>query len=133
MNNKGYTLLELVVVLAMSSVLLYSVFFIPIDLLKKNSEYTEFSDNASDVYLLRKVIANDLSNENVKKIDENRITIGNSEYYFGDNVKRNSVSITEHPYNFEVNGNTLKIFNDNSSIEYNVGSSFSRVEGDYIE
>lgn len=128
-NKKGYTLLELIIVLAFSSAFLYSVFYVPIDMFKKDLEYTKFSEETSDVYLLRSAIAKDIVNENVVKVNDNTLTIGNKKYTFEENgVKRDSVFITRNPYLFELNGDNLKIFNDNSTLEYKIGSSFSRGE-----
>lgn len=124
-NNKGYTLIELMVVLAVSSIVLYSLLYMPIDIMKEQSAYDEFVDSSSDVYLLRKTIVKDLTNEYVKVENSNTITIGDNTYFFGDTVKRGNQEITRNSYSFEFTNNKLKIFNENVNLEYSIGSSFS--------
>lgn len=124
-NNKGYTLIELMVVLAVSSIVLYGVIYMPLDIMQEQAEYSEFVDSSSDVHILRKAIVKDLTNEYVKVEDSKTIVIGDNVYTFGDKVKRENTEITENAYSFEFANNKLKIFNENVNLEYSVGSSFS--------
>lgn len=129
MNNKrGFTLIELIIVLSVTSVIMYGMFFVPMDLIKRHSDYREFSDRTNDVVILRNAIASDINNETLKQVDDSTILIGNSEYSFENVVSRNSVSITSNPYEFELDGDNLRIFSDEVDLEYKVNSSFSRGE-----
>lgn len=128
MNNKGYTLLEMIVVLALSAILTYSAFYVPTDLYKTHFEYTNFADSTSDNYHLRKTISQDISEGTLKKLSESKIQIGKHVYEFNEVVKRDSIAITRKPYSFNMNESQIEIFNDTKRMTYSVNSSFLRGE-----
>lgn len=130
LNKKGYTLLELVLVLTVSSIIFYSAFYFPTDLIRGHSDYSKISERVSDNHVLRKALILDLNNELIEKVDESTLMIGDKTYIFTDDVKRDSISLTINSYEFNVDGNVLEIYNDETSLKFIVGSSFSKETGD---
>lgn len=130
LNKKGYTLIEMTIVLAISSLLFISVFYFPTQLIRVNSEHNDIAERVNDNHTLRKALTTDLNNEYVEQLDENTLMIGSKTYTFLDEVKRESTTITSKPYNFDLDGNVLIIYNDESTLEFTVGSSLSKGLGD---
>lgn len=132
MNNKGYSFLEMIVVLALSSVLAYSVFFVPTELYEEHFTYTSFSDSIADSYKLRSSISKDIDKGEVTYVSSDELIIGDAKYEFGVHVKRNGVKITMGEYSYEIeNGTLLNVFNNEYKVRYSVKSSF--VGSDYNE
>lgn len=126
MNNKGYSFLEMIVVLALSSILAYSVFFVPTELYEEHFTYTSFSDSIVDSYQLRNAISKDIDKGEIEYVSSNELFIGDVKYEFGDNhVKRNGIKMTMGKYSYELESNSLlKIFTDEYEVKYSVKSSF---------
>lgn len=126
MNKKGYTIIEIAIVLTLSSMIAYSAFSIPVNVYKGNIEYTKFADSTSDNYHIRKFISKDISSGSIKKLNENTVEIGSHVYEFSDVVKRDSLDITKSKYSFSIEKSTIKVFNDEIEIGYSAKSSLSR-------
>lgn len=127
MNNKGYTLIELVLMLAVISTILYSAFYMPVQVMEIKQAHSEFSQEISDRYLLRKTILVDLQSEYVEKVSDNELKIGDKTYYFGENdVKKGKMTISRNHYDFELEDKILKVYNDDVNLEFNIGTNFSR-------
>lgn len=128
MNKKGYTLIEMLLVLALSSMLTYSVFLIPSTLYNGNVEYTKFADSISDNYHIRKVVSKDVAQGSITPINATNVKIGSHTYDFSEGVKRDSVKISNSNYSFTATKSTIKIFNGKVTMDYSVNSSFLRGE-----
>lgn len=136
MNNKGYTFIELIILLALSGILLYSAIYVPTSLFQEHTQYTVKSTKINDLALLRTAIAEDINSNVIKPVDEITLIIGKNKYTFSDKVVReneeNKISLTNYPYSYQIDDNILKIYNKDISLEYSVNSSFTK-EGDNIE
>lgn len=136
MNNKGYTFIELIILLTLSGILLYSAIYVPTSLFQEHTQYTVKSTKINDLALLRTAIAEDINSNVIKPVDETTLIIGKNKYTFSDKVVRgneeNKISLTSYPYSYQIDDNILKIYNKDISLEYSVNSSFMK-EGDNIE
>lgn len=127
MNKKGYTLIEMVVVLALSSIFLLSAYSVTSFSYGKVKDYNEFSDAVSDKYHIKKALSKDIVSSELEKLDENTVKIGSHIYEFSNVIKRDSIEITENKYSFIVKDSTIEIFNDNFKVSYTTKSSFEGV------
>lgn len=127
MNKKGYTLIEMVVVLALSSIFLLSVYSVTSFSYGKVKDYNELSDIVSDKYHIKKALSKDIVSSELEKLDENTVKIGSHIYEFSNVIKRDSIEITENKYSFIVKDSTIEIFNDNFKVSYTTKSSFEGV------
>lgn len=127
MNKKGYTLIEIVVVLALSSIFLLSAYSVTSFSYGKVKDYNEFSDTVSDKYHIKKTLSKDIVSSELEKLDENTVKIGSHIYEFSNVIKRDSIEITENKYSFIVKDSTIEIFNDNFKVSYTTKSSFEGV------
>lgn len=120
--SKGFTIIELVFTLAISSIIVFSVFSIPADLMRTDNKQSEILENAREISLLKQSIVNDLMQGEIVE-NNNIITIGKSNYEFTDVVKRNDVLITNNSYSYELGNDYIKIYNDNVNFKLTTKSS----------
>lgn len=131
MNNKGYTLIETIIVLALAGILVYSMIYMPTDILNKHTEYTVESRKLNELALLRTAIVEDLNNGYLEKINNETLIIGKSKYTFNSNTIRENneipVILTNSPLKFELENNILIItYNKQEILKYTVNSSFNK-------
>ena len=127
LNKKGFTLLELMFAISLSSLFIIVLFNTPVSLLKAASEYESVRNEAYDYTLLRKSIAKDGVSQKVVVNRTSEIVIGSALYEFNENrVSRDGVYITSGPYSFTFNENTkeLKLKGEKEEFTYKFGSSF---------
>lgn len=130
MNKKGYTLIEVLMTIALVGMLMYSALYIPTDIMAKYNSYTIETKKMNDLIILRTAIISDLNNSYVEIIDTYKIKIGESIYTFGDKVLRedkgNILNITDNQYSYRIENNSLIIYNDKISLKYNLSNSFKK-------
>lgn len=130
MNKKGYTLIEVLMTIALVGMLMYSALYIPTDIMAKYNSYTIETKKMNDLIILRTAIISDLNNSYVEIIDTYKIKIGESIYTFGDKVLRedkgNILNITDNQYSYKIENNSLIIYNDKISLNYNLSNSFKK-------
>ena len=137
-NNKGYTLIEMIMVLALIGLLVYSMIYVPTDVLKRHTEFTIKSQKFNDLSLLRTSIMTDLNLGHLEKIDNETLIIGKSKYIFNSKTIREtddtSIVLTNSPLTFKLENNILIIYENQSEIlKYTTNNSFNRNGGDDIE
>lgn len=124
MNNKGYTLIELVAVLALSSFIFIAILNSPVDLLKKMYEYEPIQTSNYENISIKNSIQKDLISGSAFSKDSKTLIIGQSTYVFEDTIKRNNKKISYTKYEYKLTGNKLSIYNDKIEMVFYVGSSF---------
>lgn len=117
-NKKGYTLVELVVVLAFISTIIASVLYIPATLLSDNKEYEAFSDSVKSANALKTTLSSDILSENVEVLEANSLQIGEHIYKFSEGVSRDGIIVTDEIFEFSVDNNLLRVFNEDVNLEY---------------
>ena len=127
-NKKGFTLVEMLAVLATFSFIFMFFLSTPVETMKKSTEQINFQGELSDVVLIRQALQRDLLNETIE-ISSNTVSIGKNTYEFNeDSVVRNGVKISSSSFSFSLEGNKLVVNNERISLEYYVGSSMTRGE-----
>lgn len=131
-NKKGFTLVEMLAVLATFSIIFMFFLFTPVETIKKSTEQINFQGELSDVVLIRQALQRDLLNENIE-VSSNTVSIGKNTYEFNeDSVVRNGVKISSSSFSFSLEGNKFIVNNERISLEYYVGSSMTRGEDIWI-
>lgn len=131
-NKKGFTLVEMLAVLATFSIIFMFFLSTPVETMKKSTEQINFQGELSDVVLIRQALQRDLLNETIE-ISSNTVSIGKNTYEFNeDSVVRNGVKISSSSFSFSLEGNKLVVNNERISLEYYVGSSMTRGEDIWI-
>ena len=127
-NKKGFTLVEMLAVLAIFSIIFMFFLSTPIETMKKSTEQMNFQGELSDVVLIRQALQRDLLNETIE-ISSNTVLIGKNTYEFKeDSVLRNGTKISSSSFSFSLEGNKFVVNNERISLEYYVGSSMTRGE-----
>ena len=127
-NKKGFTLVEMLAVLAIFSIIFMFFLSTPIETMKKSVEHIDLQGELSDVVLLRQALQRDLLNESID-ISSNTVIIGRNKYEFKeDSVLRNGLKISSSSFSFSLKGNKFVVNNERISLEYYVGSSMTRGE-----
>lgn len=127
-NKKGFTLVEMLAVLAIFSIIFMFFLSTPVETIKKSTEQINFQGELSDVVLIRQALQRDLLNENIE-VSSNTVSIGKNTYEFNeDSVVRNGVKISSSSFSFSLEGNKFIVNNERISLEYYVGSSMTRGE-----
>lgn len=131
MNNKrGFTIIEVMITLALAIGLIFSAIVIPTDLIQEYKDYTELVDHTFDTNKTKTALARDLESTYVKKLDENTIQIGESIYTFStDGLYRmngeNNIKINDDQLFFEITNNNkaLKVYSDKITLSYSINNS----------
>ena len=127
-NKKGFTLVEMLAVLAIFSIIFMFFLSTPIETMKKSVEQIDLQGELSDVVLIRQALQRDLLNESID-ISSNTVIIGRNKYEFKeDSVLRNGLKISSSSFSFSLKGNKFVVNNERISLEYYVGSSMTRGE-----
>ena len=127
-NKKGFTLVEMLAVLAIFSIIFMFFLSTPIETMKKSVEQVDLQGELSDVVLIRQALQRDLLNESID-ISSNTVMIGKNKYEFKeDSVLRNGLKISSSSFSFSLKGNKFVVNNERISLEYYVGSSMTRGE-----
>lgn len=127
-NKKGFTLVEMLAVLAIFSIIFVFFLSAPIETMKKSTEQIDFQGELSDVVLIRQALQRDLLNESIE-ISSDTVMIGKNKYEFKeDSVLRNGIKISSSSFSFSLEGNKFVVNNERISLEYYVGSSMTRGE-----
>lgn len=127
-NKRGYTLIELMFVISISSVIFYTIMETPLELAETHSEYSNIQAKTYDLEVLRAAVKQDILKENIKAIDAENLKIGGATYSFNNGVSRNEKKIAEGEFSYELNEDILRIYNSSQEIKYAYGSSFKVVE-----
>lgn len=126
LNKKGFTLVEMLAVLAVFSLIFMFFLSTPIETMKKNMLHMELKSELSDRVLVRQALQVDLLNETVE-INSNVVDIGKNKYEFKeDSVWRNGKKISSSKFSFYLEGNKFTVENERVSFEYYIGSSMTR-------
>jgi len=117
--RKGFTLLEMVISLAMTSIFLLTVIYFPTQLAAQYKEFKAKIDYTESVINVFQSFSKDISAENGKIIvNVNDVTIGSSKYLFSETgIQRNNVDnlkLTRFPASYSVNNNKITIDIPNS-------------------
>lgn len=137
MNKKGYSMVELIIMIALLGILIYGAIYVPTDIMSRHSQYTLKSIKINDIVLLRTAIANDLNNSSIEIISSDTLKIGDNKYVFGEKVTReaqsNLVILTNDKYLYKIENNILTVYNDEVNLKYNLSSSFKKVVSNNVE
>lgn len=137
MNKKGYSMVELIIMIALLGILIYGAIYVPTDIMSRHSQYTLKSIKINDIVLLRTAIANDLNNSSIEIISSDTLKIGDNKYEFGEKVTRetqgNLVILTNDKYLYKIENNILTVYNDEVNLKYNLSSSFKKVVSNNAE
>lgn len=131
MNNKGFTLIEVMLSLSIVSFFILLIIGIPTGILREYKDYTQVSQIVIEENTLRSAMSKDLKALDVS-LEGELLTIGDTIYEFNnDGVYRkegasSKLKLTSNPYAVEISNEILTINNIDSQLKYNVGSSFKR-------
>lgn len=132
MNNKGFSLIEVILSLAIVSFFAMLLIGMPTSLISEYKDYSNVSQVVTEESTLRSALTKDLSALSVE-LEGEALTIGKDRVYRfkHDGVYRqkglqSELKLTSSPYNVSLSNNILTVFNDKSVLEYNVNSSFNK-------
>lgn len=131
-NNKGFTIIELLITLTFTLVIVYGVISVPTQLIKDYSEYQKLIQYTDDINKTRKALSMDLESTLVKALDENTLQIGNKLYRFDDDglyreSKGNTVELNSEKLYYNITnsngGKLLHIYNGKINLSYSINNS----------
>ena len=107
MKNKGFTALELVIVLTFSLAFIYTAIFIPTELIKNYKEFQVNLDNTLSVLSMSKAILNDVAlSDGTIRLNNEDVLIGNSRYMFLEDgvyrINNRNLALSKEPYKCEL-------------------------------
>lgn len=132
MDNKGFTVIELLITLTLTLTIVYGVISVPVQLLKDYSEYQKLIQYTNDTNKTRKALSKDLESTLVKALDENTLQIGNKIYRFNDDglyreSKGNTVELNSEKLYYNITksnrGKLLHIYNGRVNLNYSINNS----------
>lgn len=134
MNKKGFTIVEMLIVISMTSFFAYSAIFLPTLLLMDYKDYRELSDYTTDIININKVVTKDLANLgiDIEEIDEDNLSIGDIIYNFSDSGlyrKNNEINlkISDKPSGYKIEhyeaNKILNIYSEDVDLKFNINNS----------
>lgn len=132
MNNKGYTMIELLITITLTISLVFALIVIPTYLLKNYKDYDKLAQYTSEISIVKSALTSDLESTIVKEIDEDSLQIGKNTYNFeSDGLykvnKGNSIKLSDQALSYEIikseESKVLNIYNDNTNLEFSIKNS----------
>lgn len=132
MNNKGFTVIELLITLTLTLTIVYGVISVPTQLIKDYSEYQKLIQFTNDTNKTRKALSEDLESTLVKELDEKTLQIGNKIYRFNDDglyreSKGNTIELNSEKLYYNITnsnrGKLLHIYNGKVDLSYSINNS----------
>lgn len=132
MDNKGFTVIELLITLTLTLTIVYGVISVPTQLIKDYSEYQKLIQYTNDTNKTRKALSEDLESTMVKELDENTLQIGNKIYRFNDDglyreSKGNTIELNSEKLYYNITnsnrGKLLHIYNGKVDLSYSINNS----------
>lgn len=138
MNNKGFTVVELIMAIALTLTVVYGAIVIPTQMMRDYSEYNELVQETSDLNKIKKALSKDLEGVIVKELNFNTLQIGKSVYRFNqDGLYResngNNIKLSEQGVYYSIENKILNIYNDSMDLKYSIGNSSFETRGDNVE
>ena len=138
MNNKGFTVVELIMAIALTLTVVYGAIVIPTQMMGDYLEYNELVQETSDLNKIKKALSKDLEGVVVKELNFNTLQIGKSVYRFNqDGLYRenngNNIKLSEQGVYYSIENKILNIYNDNMDLKYSIGNSSFETRGDDVE
>ena len=138
MNNKGFTVVELIMAISLTVTVVYGAIVIPTQMMRDYSEYNELVQETSDLNKIQKALSKDLEGVVVKELNFNTLQIGKSVYRFNqDGLYRenngNNIKLSEQGVYYSIENKILNIYNDNMDLKYSIGNSSFETRGDNVE
>jgi len=138
MNNKGFTVVELIMAIALTLTVVYGAIVIPTQMMGDYLEYNELVQETSDLNKIKKALSKDLEGVVVKELNFNTLQIGKSVYRFNqDGLYRenngNNIKLSEQGVYYSIENKILNIYNDNMDLKYSIGNSSFETRGDNVE
>ena len=138
MNNKGFTVVELIMAIALTLTVVYGAIVIPTQMMRDYSAYDELVQETSDLNKIKKALSKDLEGVVVKELNFNTLQIGKSVYRFNqDGLYRenngNNIKLSEQGVYYSIENKILNIYNDNMDLKYSIGNSSFETRGDNVE
>ena len=133
LNKKGYTLIEVLIAVAITIPIAYGVITVPTTLMKEYNELQELTSSINDSNVIRTALTTDIQGGKVTAIDANNLAIGEKIYRFSEaGLQRDNHGdvnkLSDEIYFYTLDGELLHIYNDTNSFKYAVASSFDRGE-----
>ena len=138
MNNKGFTVVELIMAISLTVTVVYGAIVIPTQMMGDYLEYNELVQETSDLNKIKKALSKDLEGVVVKELNFNTLQIGKSVYRFNqDGLYRenngNNIKLSEQGVYYSIENKILNIYNDNMDLKYSIGNSSFETRGDNVE
>ena len=133
LNKKGYTLIEALIVLAITIPIAYGVITVPTTLMKEYNDLQELTSSINDSNVIRTALTTDILGGKVEAIDANNLAIGEKIYRFSESgLQRDNhgdvSKLSDEIYFYSIDGELLHIYNETNSFKYAVASNFDRGE-----
>ena len=127
MNNKGFTVVELLVTISLTLVIVYGAIVVPTQMIQDYSEYDKLVQHTAYLNKIKEALYVDLEGNIVEEINQDTLQIGDSIYRFDkDGLYRenngNNIRLNENKLYYNIENNIPNIYNDNINLNYSIGN-----------